>query len=102
MSGWSVTEESVKALETMAKDLGDHEAAIKNERSKLEQVYEQNKDGLGPHSDSIAALIEEIKRLDEEASRPVKILVLKLTKAALLRRATLEKNRYTNIKGRSR
>ena len=99
-SDWTVTEESILALENMAKQLQELEAAIKKETNTLEQVYEQNKDGLGYHSASIKTLIDEIKSIEEEASRPVKILVLKLTKAAAIRRGHINNKRYGN--GRKR
>ena len=61
-------------------------------------VFEGNEDGLGHHSSSIRDLIEEVEQTESEAALPVKKLVLKLLKAAKIRQAHIDNNRY----GRSR
>lgn len=100
MGEWTVTEEAIAALESMAAQLQTLAAEMKQETQNLKDCYEENQDGLGYHSPKIQALIEEVGLTEEEASRPVMKLVLKLTKAALIRRGHIETNTYQP--GRSR
>lgn len=97
---WGVNEQAIAALENMSSQLTEVSDRIKQETQKLRTSFEDNEDGLGPHTSSILALIEEVEQTDEEASAPVKKLVLKLTRAAQLRRDQLENDRYKG--GRSR
>lgn len=100
----TVTQESISALTNMGTQLEQLAAKIHQETGKLRSAYEENKDGLGPHSESILKLLEEVEGAESAASIPVKKLVLKLTRAAVIRQDILNKNRYTSsqTKGRSR
>ncbi len=100
MSEWTVTEEAVAALENMASQLQTLSEQIKAETQQLKTSYDENRDGLGYHSAKIQTLIEEVEATEEEAARPVMKLVLKLTRAAMIRRAHIEKDSYQP--GRSR
>ena len=100
MGEWTVTEEAVQALENMASQLQTLSEQIKAETQKLKNSYDENRDGLGYHSAKIQTLIEEVEETEEAASRPVLKLVLKLTKAAIIRKAHIEKDSYQP--GRSR
>ena len=101
MSGWTVTEESIQAMDNTKGRLTELEASIRQEIQKLKSVYEENNDGLGAHSNEIGSLIEEVEKAGEDASKPVLKLVLKLTRAAAIRRAHIENDPYKG-NGRSR
>lgn len=96
---WGVNENAIAALENLSSQLTEVSDRIKQETQKLRTTFEDNEEGLGYHTSSILALIEEVEQTDNEASVPVKKLVLKLTKAAVIRRGHIENDRY---KGRSR
>jgi len=102
----NVSEQSIAALLNMSAQLEELAARINKETTELKAAFEENADGLGPHVASIQALIEGVESAEEEATIPVKKLVLKLQRAAVLRQGILEKNRYQNSnsysKGRSR
>ena len=100
MSEWTVTEEAVAAMQNMTSQLQALSEQIKAETQQLKTSYEENQDGLGYHSAKIQTLIEEVEETEEAASRPVLKLVLKLTKAAIIRKAHMETDSYQP--GRSR
>lgn len=103
MSAWAVTEEAVAALINMAEQMDQLAEKIHQETEKLKTVYEENKEGLGHHSDSIQKVIETVEGTEQDASIPVKKLVLKLQRAALIRKKHIDTQRYTQgMGGRSR
>lgn len=102
MAGWEVTEQAIAAMNNMSAQLQELAAKINQETQQLKASYDENKDGLGAHSADIQALLDEVETAEEDASIPVKKLVLKLTKAALIRQKHIETKRYTQSKGRSR
>lgn len=69
--------------------------------ASIEGDLDDNSGGLGAHEADIRELIEELKGLLDEGNKKMLILMLKLTKAAAIRKAHLEENRYTSG-GRSR
>ena len=98
---WTVTEESVKAMENMSSELETKMAEILLAIDNLINAYEENKDGLGAHSSEILDLLKDLRDTTNEANDPVKKLVLKLRKAAILRRKHIERQGYQS-KGKSR
>lgn len=96
---WAVTHEAVQAMNNLSQSLEEIATRIHSEVDQLKQVYETEKDGLGAHSGDIQALLDDVGAAEEEASRPVKKLVLKLTRAAAIRMSHIETQRYS---GRSR
>ena len=103
MSGeWNVTEESVRAMENMSSELTFKMSDILNAVMALIDSYEENKDGLGAHSNEILSLLHDLRSTTDEANAPVKKLVLKLRKAAAIRKAHIQKQTYQSSKGRSR
>lgn len=100
MSGLNtkVTAESVAALRNMRNELEELSAQLKQEVSKLQNAYEENRQGLGSHSDEIGALLEELGVTADEADGPVKKLQKKLTRAATIRDNLIAESAY----GRSR
>lgn len=104
MSGFTVTvsEEAISTLQNMATELEELARKIHQETQQLKETYDENKEGLGYHSADIAALLEDVGQTEEEASVPVKKLVLKMQKAALYRLKHIETKRYNPSKGRSR
>ena len=93
-NGWSVTEDSIAAMQTLSTELNDKLAEILQEVLNLISVYEENKDGLGHHSADIMALLEELKAITDDATDPVKQLIKKLVKAAAIRKAHIDTNVY--------
>ena len=101
MAGWAVSEQAIQSLLNMGTQLEALAERIHKETEKLKTTFEENEDGLGAHSSSIASLIEEVEGAEADATIPVKKLVLKLQRAAVIRQQHLDNNRY-NTKGRSR
>lgn len=102
MAGWQVTEEAIAAMNNMATQLQELAVKIHQETEKMKSTFEENQDGLGAHSADIQALIDDVEGTEQAASIPVKKLVLKLVKAALIRQKHIDTQRYTQDKGRSR
>lgn len=102
MAVWQVTEQAIATMNNMSTHLQELAAKINQETQQLKSSYDDNKEGLGAHSADILALLEEVEAAESEGSIPVKKLVLKLTKAALIRQKHIEEQRYTQAKGRSR
>ena len=102
----SVSEQSIAALLNMGGQLEELTVRIHQETLNLKSAFEQNMEGLGPHVSSIQTLIDDVEGTEQDATKPVKILVLKLQRAAVVRQGILQKNRYQNSnsysKGRSR
>lgn len=101
-SGWTVSEEGIAALNNMAAQLEELSKTIHDETSTLMQVFEENQAGLGAHAESIRSLIEDLQDTEEDATIPVKKLVLKLQRAALIRARSLNDDPYSLGTGRSR
>ena len=98
---WSVTEESVKAMENMAVELTEKMAEILLAIDTLINEYEDNKDGLGVHSAEILNLLKDLRDTTNEANDPVKILVKILRKSAAIRKGHIQRQGYQS-KGKSR
>ena len=102
MAGWQVTEQAIAAMNNMSAQLQELAVKIHQETEKMKSTFEENQDGLGAHSSDIQSLIEDVEGTEENATIPVKKLVLKLQRAALIRQKHIETQRYTQSKGRSR
>ena len=94
-----VSQEAVNYLNSMAQSLTELSIQIHSITQSLKEVFEENKDGLGAHSADIQRLLDELEQTEQEASDPVKKLVLKLTRASAVRRQHIDTQRYS---GRSR
>ena len=99
MGEWTVTEESVKAMQDLASQLTSVLNEIESEFQQLVSVYEENKDGLGYHSGEIGKLIKDVEEQETIAKKIGKILVNKLRKSAAFRKAHIEKGYSTGKKG---
>jgi hypothetical protein len=99
MAGWQVTEQAVAAMNNMSAQLQELAAKIHQESEKMKSVFEDSQDGLGAHSDDISQLISGVDLAEQDASRPLAKLQLKLNRAALIRQKHLEENRYGNHVG---
>ena len=99
---WNVSDEAIAALINMSGTLQEIATKIHQETEKLKATFEENKDGLGAHSDDIIAIIEDIEASEEDANIPVKKLVLKLQRSALARKIHNERNTIAKNNGRSR
>jgi uncharacterized phage infection (PIP) family protein YhgE len=102
MSSWKVTQEAINALYNMSNQLQELAENIHKETQKLRSTFEETQHGLGAHSADIESLIEEVEGTEQDATVPVKKLVLKLQRSALIRTKHLEEQSYTNIKGKTR
>ena len=91
MSGWTVTEESVQKMREIAGTLYKVIKAIASERQQLAEIYEENKDGLGYHSDEIKSFLENVKARENVAKKAGSDLIMKLKFAASIRKAHIEK-----------
>ena len=102
MGSWEVTEQAVAALGNMAVQLEELTQKIHQETERMKAVFEANRNGLGAHVMAIQNLIEDVEATEEDATKPVKKLVLKLQRAALVRQKHIDTNRYTKEMGRTR
>ncbi len=101
--GYEVSDAAIAALTNMSAQMTELAGAIHDAVESLKQTFEENRAGLGPHTASIEKLLEELADVEEDASNPVKILVLKLTRAALIRKRSLTDDPYSlGTGGRSR
>lgn len=97
-----VNEQHIAALNNMATQLQELADKINQETALLKAAYEENQGGLGSHSADIRNLIDDVETTEEDASKPVLKLVLKLQRSALIRQKHIDTNNYTYSKGRSR
>lgn len=102
MAGWQVTEQAIAAMMNMSAQLQELSEKIKQETAKLKSTFEENQDGLGAHSGEIQNLLDDVETTEEDASKPVLKLVLKLQRAAAIRQKHIDSNVYQSSKGRSR
>jgi len=93
---YTVSEESVQSLLIAAASVKEYKESAKAEYDKLLEVYAANKNGLGAHSNEILNLLMEVKANVDESSVVLDRLWLKLSKAAAIRKAHLETDRYKN------
>ena len=93
-----VTTDGVAALKKLRSDLDELLKELSGEVDKLLAAYEENRGGLGCHSEKIQQLLEDRGASADEAAAPVKKLQKKLTRAAAIRDGLISSNGY----GRSR
>lgn len=96
MAGWQVTEQAIAALNNMSAQLQVLASQIHRESEMLKSVFEDSQDGLGAHSDDISEVIQSVELTEQDGSRPLAKLQLKLNRAALIRQKHIEENRYNN------
>lgn len=99
-AGWAVNEDAIEAMRATADGLTETTEEIMRAIDDLESAFDENEGGLGAHSDSIRELIDELRQVGNEASNPVKILVLKLSKSILIRQKHIDENHYQTGKSR--
>ena len=56
-----VSPEGVKELKSLASRLEETVESTENEADILMDIYESNKDGLGPHADEVGKITEDVK-----------------------------------------
>ncbi len=85
-----VTEESVHALRNLDTQITEcHKALLENSRNLI-SVYEENKGGLGYHSDELRKLIENLMLLTDNAGKPIRRLSRRLKTSADIRQKHIE------------
>lgn len=97
MSSWQVTEDAVNALKSLSGELA---SLCKNSTELYQTLYsefEDQKDGLGKHSDSIGKLIGAIQDIIQDITRISDKLQIKLNKAAMIRGKAINGNPYSVI-----
>lgn len=100
MSGINVkvTDQAVASMRNMRNELEDISNQLKAEIRKLDDAFEENKAGLGSHTDDIRKLLDELMEAADEADGPVKLLRRRLMQSAVLREKSINDSPY----GRSR
>lgn len=94
MGSITVSEESVAMLESLASKIGEIKTEIDAQINSTIVIYDENKDSLGAHSSDIYALLEDMKTIEEDASKVMNLLSLKISKACMIRKSHIENNRY--------
>ena len=97
MSEWTVTDEAVKAMQELADRINHVMQEIEFECQQLATMFEDNKNGLGYHSNEISKLIINLSELEKNAQLTGKKLVNKLIKSAAVRKAHITKS-YSSAK----
>lgn len=97
---WAVTEESLAAMDAATKAMDEITEKIQQDIKQLVSAFEENEAGLGKHSDKIRILIEDLEAIGQEASNPVKKLILKMMRSMLIRQKHIEEDRYSRGKSR--
>lgn len=91
---WAVTEDSVDELKQLSSILDGVTNDLKKSIFTLKDIFEDNADGLGTHSDAIAALIGDMDNLVFDTETLVNKLSFKILKAAAVRQAHIDNNPY--------
>lgn len=89
-----VTPEAVAALKNTSSQLQEQAETIRQETEAMKSVFDENQEGLGYHSASIQAVIEAVEQTEKEADAPMKKLSIKLLRAAVIRQAHIDNDRY--------
>lgn len=90
----AVNENGVRTLRNLASTLPEIVSDINNAVDKVEETFESNKGGLGPHSDSIKRALESIREETHHASSPVLTLAERIDGLADTYQDIIDYNRY--------
>lgn len=90
----NVSEEAVSALRQLSGEVLGHSDALFHEVRYLHSAFEDLKDGLGPHVWELAALLDNLDQLTEEAVRNNRKLARKAQRAAAIRQQFREDTPY--------
>jgi archaellum component FlaC len=102
MVSWKTDEEAVEEMLNMAMNFLELQEKIHTDITKLRSTFDSCSDGLGEHVKSIEELIETVEAIEDDGGKDVKRLVLKLKRAALIRKNIIDNDRYSKIKGLTR
>lgn len=94
MAGWQVTEQAIAAMNNMSAQLQELVTRIHQETEKIKSTFEDNQEGLGSHSGEILELINNVEITEQEGSKPVAKLQIKLRRAVLIRQKHIDENKY--------
>lgn len=97
MSSWQVSESAVSALKSLSGELNRFSENSNAIYETLYNEFEEQKDGLGKHSDSIGKLIGDIQVVIQDMTRISDKLQLKLNKAAMIRGKVGNENPYLGV-----
>lgn len=95
MQEWEVTEDVVLRMRQMADQMDDTKERLQTECAILLAFAQEREGTLGPHSSDILTLIGHIDEINKEAGLELSKLSLKIFKAATIREAHLNGNRYS-------
>ena len=101
MAGWKVSEQAIVALNNLSTQLQELAKKIHQESENMKSVYEDSQDGLGSHSGDILQLIYLVEMAEQDGSKPLAKLQLKLAQAADIRKNHIDKNPYGSRNGKS-
>lgn len=96
MSKLSVSLEAVEACKLLAKQLEDEYATLLDYNLILKHQFQENMDGLGRHTNSISALIDNLNQ-NPNLNRSVKKASLKLRQVAAIINNHIENNLYDSV-----
>lgn len=93
----AVSPAAVHQLKQLASSLQQSSRQIKAITCALEEDFVRNREGLGPHTQSIGQLLAEMKALAQQAQYENDRLALKANTAAMLRESLLDGSPYGAI-----
>ena len=96
-----VTSEAIQALKTLKSRAEELHQDLLTGTSTLKTAFDENKNGLGAHSNSISKLLEDLGAEGTSAGTPVKKLTRRLDTSIVIRQKVIDDDPYS-AGGRSR
>lgn len=86
----AVTPEATAALRQMAEELQLQRSQLKKECTHLQEIFDENQQGLGPHAESLRRLLALLEENTSLASNGLTKMAMRLNTAAKVRSLLLE------------
>jgi len=98
---YAVNDEGIKALRGLVTKLTENVEKINASAGNLQNAYEENSSMLGPHTATLAQVIEDVKDTASAAAEPVNSLSEKVTKLADKYQAIKDRNPFGGASGKN-
>ena len=91
---YAVNESGIKALHNLADTLLESSDGIVKAAELFFEAYDENKEGLGPHTASIRAILDDIKNIEDDLQDAAEDLSDKLNDIADAYQDIIDENKY--------
>lgn len=102
MSEWNISQEAINELKKLSSELMECRDLYTSCVSILSDTVDEYSDGLGLHVSTIRNLIDELKTDCDKSGIQLSKLSIKLTKAAVIRDASLTNDPYKGVSGQNK